>query len=94
MPSPLTIGLNQSGFVEVTVAQTGNRSGGRRDHSGLLVPVGALPGLPHHERDRPAHARPSPRRGRDQPHSRIVLSLMPAERAVRRARAALAHQHC
>jgi hypothetical protein len=29
MPSPLTIGLDQSGFVEATVAQTGNRSGGR-----------------------------------------------------------------
>ncbi len=24
--------------------------------AGLLVPVGALPGLPHHERDRSAHA--------------------------------------
>jgi len=51
MPSPLTIGLNQSGFVEVTVAQTGNRSGGRRDHSGLLVPLGALPGLSNDQCD-------------------------------------------
>jgi hypothetical protein len=52
-----------------------------------------LPGLPHHERDRPAHARPSPRRGCDQPHSVAVVSLVPAERAIRRARAAIADQH-
>jgi hypothetical protein len=51
------------------------------------------PALPYHERDRLAHARPSPRRGRDQPHSRTVMPLMPAERAVRRARAAIANKH-
>jgi hypothetical protein len=62
-------------------------------HRGILVLMGAVPGLPHHERDRPEGNRPSPRRGRDQSHSRAVVSLMPAERAVRRARAAFAHQH-
>ena len=50
----------------------------------LSVSMGALPGLSHHERDRPAHARPAPRRGRDQPHSRAVLPFMSAERTVRR----------
>jgi hypothetical protein len=40
--------------VEVTVAQTGNRSGGRRDHSGLLAPLGALSGLPYHTEHRPS----------------------------------------
>ena len=93
MPSPLTIGLNQSGFVEVTVAQTGNRSGGRRDHSGLLVPVDAVSGLPNDERDRSAHARSSPRCGRHQPNSGAVLPLMPAERAVRRTRATIANEY-
>jgi hypothetical protein len=65
----------------------------RRRRCGILVPVGSLPSLPHYERDRLAHARPSPRRGCDQPHSRIVLSLMPAQRAVRRARATVPDQH-
>jgi hypothetical protein len=45
----------------------------RRHHCELLVPVGALPGLLHHECDRSSHAR-SPRRcSRDQPHSGAVL---------------------
>jgi hypothetical protein len=34
------------------------------------------------------------RRGCDQPHSRTVLPVMSAERAVRRARAVIADQHC
>jgi hypothetical protein len=55
----------------------------RCDHGRLLVCLGALPSLPHHERDRPAHARPSPRRGRVEPHSRALMPLMPAECAVR-----------
>jgi len=50
------------------------------------------PGLPHDERNRSSHARPSSRRGRDRPHSSIVLPLMPAERAICRARAAIADQ--
>ena len=33
----------------------------------LLVPAGALPGLPHHWRCRPADARLAPQRGRDGP---------------------------
>jgi len=53
-----------------------------------------LPGLPHHERDRPAHARPSPRRGRDQPYPGALLPIMPAERAVCRAGSVVADQHC
>jgi hypothetical protein len=65
----------------------------RRHHRWLLVSVGALSGLPHHKRDQPAHARPSPRRGRDQSHSRAVLPLLPAERDVRRARSPITHQH-
>jgi hypothetical protein len=65
----------------------------RRHRRAVLVPVGALPGLPHHERDRPAHARSSPRRGRDQSHSVAVVSLVPATCAVRRARAAVADQY-
>src|SRR5437588_6485402 len=37
--------------------------------------------------------RPSPRRGSDQPHSSPVLPLMPAERAIRRARALIQDRH-
>jgi hypothetical protein len=47
----------------------------RRHHRRLLVPVGALPCLPHHERDRPAHARSTPRGGREQSHSVVVLPI-------------------
>jgi hypothetical protein len=61
----------------------------RRGHcSVVLVPVDMLSSVPHHQRDRPSHTRPSLRRGRDQPHSRAVLPLMPAERTVCRAGAA------
>ena len=45
---------------------------------GILVPMGALPSLPHHDRDRPSHARPSPQRRRDQSYPGAVVSLMPA----------------
>ena len=41
----------------------------RRHQGGLLVPVGTLPGVPNDQRDRLAHARPSPRRRGDKPHS-------------------------
>jgi hypothetical protein len=50
--------------------------------AGYLVSVGPLSGLPHHERHRSAHARPSPRRSRDQSHSVVVVPLMPAERTI------------
>ena len=60
----------------------------------LLVSVGPLPGLPYHERDRPSHARSSPRRGRNESHSGALMPLMPAERAVCRAGAAIADKHC
>jgi hypothetical protein len=56
-----------------------DRSGG---HGRLLVPVGPLPSVPDHQRDRFADARSSPRRGRDEPHSGAVLPVMPAECAV------------
>jgi hypothetical protein len=46
-----------------------------------------------HQRDRPSHARPAPRRGRDQSHSRAVLSLMPAECAFRRAGPSISDEH-
>jgi hypothetical protein len=49
----------------------------------LLVPVGTLPGLPNDQRNRLAQARPPSRRGRDQPHSGVVVPLLPAECAVR-----------
>jgi hypothetical protein len=39
----------------------------------------------HHKRNRLAHARSTPRRGRDQPHFVAVVSLVPAERTVRRS---------
>jgi hypothetical protein len=61
--------------------------------SPLLVLVGPLSGLPNHQRDRLAHSRPSPQRGRDQSHSRVILPVLPAKRPVRRARAAVADQH-
>jgi hypothetical protein len=35
-----------------------------RDHGGLLIPVGPVSGLAHHERNRFAHARSPPRCGR------------------------------
>jgi hypothetical protein len=50
----------------------------RRDDGGLLVSVGPLSGLSHHERDRPAQARSSSRRGRVEPDSGVILSIMPA----------------
>ena len=56
-----------------------------RCHRGwLLVHKGALPGLPHYRRCRPADARLAPRRGRDGSYPGIVMSLLPPECAVRR----------
>ena len=54
-----------------------------------LVSVGALPDLSHHERHRPAHARPSSRRGDHKPYP-AVLSWLQAQSAVCRAGAAIA----
>ena len=65
----------------------------RRYQGGLLVPVGPLPGVPNDQRNRLAHARSPSRRGRDEPHSRAVMPIMSAERAVRRASAAIADEH-
>jgi hypothetical protein len=59
----------------------------------LLVLVGTLPGLPHHECDRSAHARPPPRRGGDQSHSVAIVSVMPAERAICRPCAPVTDKH-
>ena len=50
-------------------------------------------GLPHPERDRLAHARSTPRCGRDRSYPGAVLSFMPAQCTVRRARAAIAHRY-
>ena len=49
---------------------------GAAHQGGLLVPVGTLPGLPHHERNRPADAGSSPRRCGDKPHSRALVLLV------------------
>jgi len=61
--------------------------------AGYWVSVGTLPGLPNDQRHRPAHARPPPRRLRDQPHSGLILPLVPAECSVCRARAPIADEH-
>ena len=67
----------------------------RRGHHGrLLVPAGALPGLPHHRRCRPAEARLTPRRGCDGANAGAVVPIMPAERAVRRARLSVQVERC
>jgi hypothetical protein len=47
----------------------------------------------YHERNRPAHARPSPRRGRNESHSGALMPLMPAKRTLRRAGTTLANKH-
>jgi len=60
---------------------------------GILVPVGTLSGLPDNQCHRSAHARPPSRRGGDKLHSVALVPLMPAERAVRRARALIADEH-
>jgi hypothetical protein len=51
---------------------------GRRHRFTLLVPVGVLPSVPHHERDRPVHPRPPPRGGRDQSQG-LVRQLSPPD---------------
>jgi len=53
-----------------------------------LVLVGAAPGLPHHERDRPTHVGPSSRRVDHNP--RAVLPVVPTECTFCRAAAAVA----
>lgn len=65
----------------------------RRDRRTPLVPVGALPGLPHDAGDRLARSRSPPRRGCDQSHPCAFVSLVPAERSLRRARASVTNQH-
>jgi hypothetical protein len=55
--------------------------------------MGVLPGVPDDQCDRLAHTRPSSRRGRHQSHSGAVLPLVPAECAIRRARAPIANKH-
>ena len=52
-------------------------------YSRLLVPAGALPGLPHHWRLRLAAARLAPRRGRDGAYPGAVMPIVPAECSVR-----------
>jgi len=47
--------------------------------SALLVPVGTLPGVSDDKCDRSTPDRSSPRRDCDQPHSRAVLPILPAE---------------
>ena len=64
------------------------------DHGRLLVPAGALPGLPHHRRRRPADARLAPRRGRDGSYPGAVVPILPAERAVRRIRLPVEVERC
>ena len=55
----------------------------RRHQGGLLVPVGALSRLPNDQCDRLAHTGSSPRRGRVEPHSGAVPSVVPATRGER-----------
>jgi hypothetical protein len=66
---------------------------GRCHQDGLLVLVGALPGLPNDECDRPSPPGPSSRRGGKQSHSRTFVQIVSAERTVRRASAAVSRQH-
>jgi hypothetical protein len=65
----------------------------RRHHHWLLVSVGSLPGLPDHQRNRLAHARPSPGCGSHEPHSALSCRSMPTECAIRGAGAAPANEH-
>ena len=51
-------------------------------YSRLLVPAGALPGLPHYRRRRPPGARLAPQRCRDGPYPSTVVPILPPERAV------------
>jgi hypothetical protein len=54
----------------------------------------SCPAVPNDQCNRLADARPSPRRGRDEPHTGIVVSLVPTERALRRARAIIPNEYC
>jgi hypothetical protein len=65
----------------------------RRHHRRLLVPLGALSGVSNDQRRGSAHARSSPRCCRKQSHSTAVVPVVPAECAIRRARAAIANKH-
>ena len=65
----------------------------RRHCRGVLVPVGALRSLPNDERRRPADNRLSSQCGRDQPYSCALLPLVPAERPVCRACAAVPDEY-
>ena len=56
---------------------------GAAHQGGLLVPVGALSRLPNDQCDRLAHTGSSPRRGRVEPHSGAVPSVVPATRGER-----------
>jgi hypothetical protein len=55
--------------------------------------MGSLSGLPRHRGCRPAPDRSPSGRGRDQPHTGAVLPGLPAECAVRRARADVQDRH-
>ena len=65
----------------------------RRHHGTALVPVGPLPGLSDRERRRPPRARPSSRRGGDEPYSVAVVPIMPAARALCRTCPLVAGEH-
>ena len=64
----------------------------RRHRRAALGALGSVPGLLHHQCDRPAHARPASRCGNHQPYPSAVMPIMPAQCALRRAGAALAAQ--
>src|SRR5262249_35036379 len=63
------------------------------DRGRLLVPVGEVPRLSNHQCNRLAHTRSSSRCGGVEPCLRAVMPIVPAKRAVRRARAAIANEH-
>ena len=54
---------------------------------------GALPGLPDHQCNRLANARPSRGCGSCEPHPCAVLQIMPTKRTIRRARAPVANEY-
>jgi hypothetical protein len=59
----------------------------------LLVPVGALPCLQNDQRNRLADAGPSSRCGSNEPHSRTVVPILPAQCAFCRTGTTLANKH-
>jgi len=60
----------------------------------LLVPAGALPGLPYHGRRRPADARLAPRRVCDGSYPGAIVPILPAQCAVRRTRVPIEVERC